>query len=406
MKLLREFGESLRIALGSVFAHKLRAALATLGIVIGVFTVTLMATAIQGLNTAFANSISAIGSDVLYIQRFSWGPSDDWWKVRARQPITMAQAERLAERATLVEGVSVESGYGGSVTFEDRVASGVRVLGQTAQAARVHGVELTEGRFISEAESDGGRPVVVLGATLAANLFPYGGALGERVRIGNLGFRVIGVAAKVGDFAFGDLDNQVTIPLRRLASDFLTNPEVTIAVKVAAGVPLDEAKEELRWVMRDVRKVPLGKDDDFSVNDQRSILDVFGTVTGIAGSAGLFITGLSLFVGGIGIMNVMFVSVTERTQEIGVRKALGAKYRAILSQFLAEAATICVFGGLLALAMAWGATFIAQRWLPVTISPMIVILALSVSAITGLIAGFLPAHRAARMKPVDALRSE
>jgi putative ABC transport system permease protein len=226
------------------------------------------------------------------------------------------------------------------------------------------------------------------------------------VRIGDARFRVIGVSTKVGGFAFADLDNQITVPLTRLASDIVWNPEISIAVKVQSTEIFEEAKEEFRWVMRSVRKVPLEGADDFSINSQQSILESFNQLLTIAGSAGLFITGLSLFVGGIGIMNVMFVSVTERTQEIGVRKALGAKYRAILTQFLSESAIICLFGGLLALSLAFGITLFAQRWLPAHISPSIAALALSVSAITGIIAGFLPAHRAARLNPVDALRSE
>ncbi len=406
MRILHELGEGLRIALEAVRAHKLRSALATLGIVIGVFTVTLMATAIEGLNNAFTNSISAIGSDVLYIQRFSWGPTDEWWKIRARQPITMAQGKRLEERATMAEAVSMESRANETVKFEDRTASGVNVSGVLASSAQVHGVDLSDGRYLNEAEVDGARPVCILGATLSESLFPRGDGVGEWVAIGNARYQVIGVSARVGNFAFGDLDNQVTVPLTRLAGDFVSNPEVTLTVKVGTDAPMEEVQEELRWIMRAIRKVPLGEDDDFSINNQQSLLDTFGKFSAIAGSAGLFITGLSLFVGGIGIMNVMFVSVTERTQEIGVRKALGAKYRAILTQFLAEAATICVFGGLLALALAWGATQVTKQWLPATISPTIATLALSISATVGIIAGFLPAHRAARMKPVDALRSE
>ena len=406
MKLLRELFENFRIALESARANKLRSALATLGIIIGVFTVTMMATAITGVRTAFANSISLIGSDVLYIQRFNWGPSEEWWKVRARQRITVAQAERLAERATMVEAISYESGANGTVKYLDREARGVMVMGNVASTARIRGLTIAQGRFLSEAEVEGERPVCVLGADLAERLFPNQEAVGEWIRLNAQRYEVIGVADKMGEFLFGNLDYQVTIPITRLMSDFYRYPEITIAAKVGADKDMDEAQEELRWIMRAVRKVPPSEDDDFSINNQAALLDTFSQFTAIIGSAGLFMTGLSLFVGGIGIMNVMFVSVTERTSEIGVRKALGAKKRAILSQFLIEAALICVLGGLIALAMAWPVTIGLRRWLPTRISPSIAVLALSISAITGLIAGFLPANRAAKLKPVDALRSE
>ncbi len=406
MNLLGEIFRGLPMALEAVRANKLRSTLATLGIVIGVFTVTLMATAITGLQTAFKTSISAIGSDVLYIQRFAWGPSEDWWKVRARQRITLAEARRLEERATLAQAVSFESGSGGTVTYRDRSASGVIIMGNTASSAFVRGLLVKEGRFLSEAEVEGARPVCVIGNDLAERLFPNEDALGEWVKLNNNRYEVVGVLDKMGGFAFGNLDNQIAIPITRFATDLTREPDLSIAVKVGDDVPMEEAMEELRWVMRAVRKVPPGEDDDFAINDQQTILEAFGQVLAIAGSAGLFMTGLSLFVGGIGIMNVMFVSVTERTQEIGVRKALGAKRRAILTQFLLEAMAICVVGGLLALALAWPATKVMQNWLPATISLSIVILALSVSAVTGLIAGFLPANRASRLQPVDALRSD
>lgn len=406
MKLLRELLENFRIALESVRANKLRSALATLGIIIGVFTVTMMATAITGVRTAFASSISLIGSDVLYIQRFNWGPSEEWWKVRARQRITVEQAKRLEERATNVRAISYESGSRTTVKYRDLEASGVMLMGNTATTGLIRGLSMAQGRFLSPAEVDGLRPVCVLGADLAERLFPNQDAVGEWVRLDSRRYEIIGVAEKMGEFLFGNLDYQVTIPITRFISDFNRNPEITIAAKVGEEVDMEEAEEELRWMMRTVRKVPPGEDDDFSINNQAALLDTFGKFTAIIGSAGLFMTGLSLFVGGIGIMNVMFVSVTERTSEIGVRKALGAKKRAILSQFLMEAALICVLGGLIALALAWPTTIAMRQWLPTRISPPIAAIALSISAVTGLIAGFLPANRAAKLKPVDALRSE
>lgn len=406
MKLWREITENFRIALESVRTNKLRSFLATLGIVIGVFTATLMATAITGLGKAFENSISAIGSDVIYIQRFSWGPSEKWWKVRARRPISLMQARRLAERADMAEAVSYESGMGGTVKYQDRTASNVYVMGNVAASVVVRGLTLKEGRFLTESEVDGERPVCVLGSDLAKSLFPYESGVGEWVKVNDRRYQVVGTLDKMGELIFANLDYQVIIPVTRMIADFTREPDLTVAVKTGDANSLDEMQEELRWIMRTVRGVEPGEEDDFSVNNQNALLDIFGQFTAVIGTAGLSMTGLALLVGGIGIMNVMFVSVTERTREIGVRKALGAKRRAILSQFLMESAVICLMGGIIALALAWPITLVMQKWLPASISPMIAVIALSVSAITGIVAGFLPAWRAARLNPVDALRSE
>jgi putative ABC transport system permease protein len=202
------------------------------------------------------------------------------------------------------------------------------------------------------------------------------------------------------------IDNQVIVPLPELLSHFNDTPDLEIQVKVKDMDQVDEARDELRSVMRRLRRLAPSDPDNFAINQQDQILTMFHALAGTIAAIGLFVTGLSLFVGGIGIMNIMFVSVAERTREIGIRKAIGAKRRTILVQFLIEAATICLIGGIIALAIAWPMTLLMGKVMPAVLSPTIVSIALVVALMTGVLAGFFPAWRAARMNPVDALRNE
>ena len=256
-------------------------------------------------------------------------------------------------------------------------------------------------------DAAGGRPVCVIGDQVATNLFQHELALGKKIKIRDQSYEVVGVLEKQGSI-FGDsLDNRVIIPLKNYLGNIERDPTLNIMVKAKQLVQLDEVREELRYAMRRVRRLAPSEPDDFAINQQDQIVAMFHRVAGTVAAVGLFVTGLSLFVGGIGIMNIMFVSVSERTREIGIRKAIGAKRRTILLQFLTEAACICMIGGLIALGIAWPLTLAVRRWvLPVALSPTIVIAALLVSLVTGVVSGFLPAWRAARMNPVDALRSE
>ena len=247
----------------------------------------------------------------------------------------------------------------------------------------------------------------VLGDQVATNLFQREPPLGQKIKIRDQSYEVIGVLEKQGSI-FGDsLDNRVIIPLKQYLGSIERDPSLNVMVKAKQLVQLDEAREELRSAMRRVRRLAPSEPDDFAVNQQDQIVAMFHRVAGTVAAVGLFVTGLSLFVGGIGIMNIMFVSVTERTREIGIRKAIGARRRTILLQFLTEAACLCLLGGLIALGVAWPLTLAVRRWvLPAALSPTIVVAALLVSLVTGVVSGFLPAWRAARMNPVDALRSE
>jgi putative ABC transport system permease protein len=387
----------------------MRSILTTLGIVIGVVTVTLMGTAIQGLNRAFVQSISFIGADVLYVQRSEWfiKSHQEWMNMRKRPKVTLSQVDELERQLTMAAAVAPTAESQETVQFKKRSADNVSIIGSTAEFFQTSGVTLSQGRFLSPGETDGGRPVCVIGALVATNLFRDESPLGNRVTIDGRGFEVVGILEKQGGlFGDGGVDNRIVVPLAQFRANFWSNPDYEIQIKVKQVEELEDAKEEIRTVMRKVRRLSPTDPDDFAINQQDQVLEMFHKIAGTIGAVGLFVTGLSLFVGGIGIMNIMFVSVAERTREIGIRKAIGAKQRTILIQFLLEAASICLIGGLVALAIAWPLTLAMQKFLPATLSLPVVGIALLVSLVTGVISGFFPAWRAARMNPVDALRSE
>ena len=291
--------------------------------------------------------------------------------------------------------------------YKNASAGGVQILGTTEAYLLTSGVGVSQGRFLSAADAAGARPVCIVGAQVATNLFPNESPLGHKIKINAQSLEIVGVLEKQGSFlGMISLDNRVVIPLKQLISVFLRYPDVVIQVKARELVQLDEAREDLRLAMRRVRRLAPSQPDEFAINQQDQIVTMFHRETAMIAAIGLFVTGLSLFVGGIGIMNIMYVSVTERTREIGIRKAIGAKRRTILLQFLTEAVCICLLGGLIGLGIAGLLTFVVEKFLPTAMSPVIVGVALIVSLVTGVVSGFLPAWRAARMDPVDALRYE
>jgi putative ABC transport system permease protein len=408
MKLFAEIREGFHISWDAIRANKMRSVLTTLGIIIGIVTVTLMGAAIEGLNRSFLKSISALGADVFYVSRFNWINTTemDWLKTRKRRPIQLMEAEALAKQLTLAEAVAPVAEDNETVKYKTRSASSVNIVGTTEDYLLTSGVAVAQGRFISAADAAGGRPVCVIGSEVATNLFHYDSPLGARIKIDDQSFEVIGVLEKQGTMLGWSLDNRVVMPLQAFLAYIWNRPNIDIQIKAKQLVELDEVREELRQAMRRVRHLAPNDPDDFSINQQDQLVQMFNKLGGVIATIGLCITGLSLFVGGIGIMNIMFVSVAERTREIGIRKAIGAKQRTILLQFLTEAACICLLGGLIGLGIAWLLTLAVQHFFPAAMSLTIVATALLVSLATGVVSGFLPAWRAARMDPVDALRSE
>jgi putative ABC transport system permease protein len=409
---LLEIKEGLLIAWDAIRANKLRSVLTTLGIIIGIVTVTSMATAIDALNRAFHDSISVLGADVLFVSRLNWQihSEEEWIKEMNRPEITREQARAVERQMLLSSAVAPTVSSTRSVWYKNRRANRVDIVGTTDQFLDTSGFNIALGRFMSTSEVEGGRPVCVIGNDVATNLFLKESPLNKKIKIGEHQLEVIGVLEKRGSFLGMDsFDNNVIMPIPQFVFSYWRRPSFDVQVKVRHMDHLEDAKEELRGLMRKIRHVDPADPDNFSINQQEQFVQTFDRVTGSIAAVGLVITGMSLFVGGIGIMNIMFVSVAERTREIGVRKAIGAKRRTILLQFLIEAASICLLGGLAGLGITYSLTLLvasAFPYFPITMSLPVMGLAILTSILTGVTSGFLPAWRAARMNPVDALRNE
>jgi len=415
MQLFYEIQESFAIAFAQIRAHKMRSILTALGVIIGILAVTLMGTAIGGIDKGFDKSLSIIGFDVLYVQKWPWRSVDDWWNYRNRPRLETDYAEKMNRiiatnpNSELV-GVIPQMVSGKPIQFNGNLIQNGFIIGTTDRYPITTSVEIAEGRFFNTIESRTGRQVCVLGYDVADALFPNRSPLGQKVRIGNQNYLIIGVYAKQGKFlGLFSLDTQVVIPLESFKKVFGRGRRITLRVKIKDETHLAEAKDELTGIMRRIRGLTFGERDDFSINEQQAFKSTLDPIKAGISIAGLFITGLSLFVGAIGIMNITFVSVKERTKEIGTRKALGAKRRTILMQFMIEAVVICLIGGGVGLIISYLMTLTVEVFFPsfpITFSMNLVFNGMLVSVLTGIFSGFAPAYSASKLEPATALRYE
>jgi len=398
------------IAFRALKANKVRTSLTMLGIFIGITVVVLMSTAIKGIDNSFQDGISALGSDVLYIDKWAWFSNEEWWKLRNRKSITMSDYENFKSLVKLPIAVAPVINSQQTVKFGDKRVDGVFLNGSNADYVKTTNFTFNQGRFYNEVESNASRQVAVIGSEIATKLFPRGDALDKTIKIGNANFKVVGILAEQGSFILGPFnpDNQVFIPIGTIFKNFIAQHRGTVTFNVRAPNPalLEETKAEAEGVMRKVRGLRYDEENDFSINQQEGLMSEYNSVVGVIQIAGLFITGLSLFVGAIGIMNIMFVSVRERTKEIGIRKAIGAKRRTILTQFLLESSAICLLGGIAGLLAAILGSMMLNQYFPTSIQVDAVIIAIGVSALTGILSGFAPAYQASKLDPVDSLRYE
>jgi putative ABC transport system permease protein len=403
-----EIREGVLVSLRSLRANKMRSVLTMTGIAFGIWAVTMMGTAIEGVSRAFEKSTSAFGSKVLYVQKFGWATGEEeFWKSRNRRNMKVEYAEAIARQATLIDAVAPAVATLKDAHFGSRSMFASIVTGTTHAYQEASGTTIQEGRFFSQDESDGGRPVCTIGANVAETLFPNIDPIDQMIKVGGYPYRILAVFEKQGGlFGAFTSDNRIYIPIKAFMNHYGTRRDVTLNIRVSKSADIDDAKEELRGIMRKERRLVAGQEDDFNINESDLLNKIFQGLTAIIASVGFIITGLSLFVGGIGIMNIMYVSVTERTREIGVRKAIGARRITILIQFLFEAAMICTIGGLIGIAVAYPSSLILDQFLPTAMPISIVFVAILVSALTGIISGFLPAYKASKLDPVDALRYE
>jgi putative ABC transport system permease protein len=403
--------ESFGMAMGSLWANKLRTFLTLLGIIIGVLTIIAVVSIIQGLNNYVYTKMSFYGANDFAVSKFGMiGTSLKAFKEQLkRKNVTLDEMTLLRERCTTCGLVGASVSTTRTAKYGSRELKNVEVRGVTSIDHLIGSVlELDRGRHLQKDDEDHSRAVCVVGADIAKNLFPYTDPLGQWVKVGTRNYLIVGLGKEKGKILGFSQDSYVRIPITTFVKHYGTRRSISINVHTTGQAQMAAAQEEVRTILRSKRKLPFDKPDDFSFNTSETFIQFYKTATTGIYFAMIGIASIALLVGGIVVMNIMLVSVTERIKEIGIRMAVGARRRDILIQFLIESSTISAVGGvigiLLGFLLAKGVS--AATSLPSTVDPMSVVVAIAMSTSLGLFFGIYPANKAAKLDPVDALRSE
>jgi putative ABC transport system permease protein len=408
MSLRIDFVEGSRIAVLSLRAHRLRTLLTTVGVGIGVATLLAIVGIIQGLNTSFEKQLASLGTSSLFVARQPWVQMGNWWEFRNRKPLTLAHADAIRAQCSFATAVAPALEEDEDVSFQSLELTQVGIRGTTPDDVTVSGREVASGRFLIESDDESRRAVAVLGMDVVDTLFPSSDPLGASVHIGNRIYTVVGTLARKGKILDQSQDLVVIIPFRTFQDHFGGRRSIEIGVAVQSPQLMDAAEDQLVGILRRARSTPADKPDDFAINRPEQLASTYEQLTGALYGVAVGIGFITLLVGGIGIMNIMLVSVRERTREIGVRRALGARKRTIVIQFILEAIAVSAVGGLLGTLVGLGGAKLVSAVTPLaaTVKPLTVFFGVGFAAAVGLLFGIWPAWRAANLDPVEALRSE
>jgi putative ABC transport system permease protein len=409
-----ELKESFLMAMSALAAHKLRSALTLLGVLVGVFSIIVVMTAMRAMQRAIEADLSQLGGQTFQIDKWPgvyFGGEEGFEKFWRRKNITLAQGEKLKEQATLALNIGMETWlWGGDVSSRyEKTLPDVPLLGETPGSFPAKNWIVQVGRALTESDVESARDVCVLGNSLAKSLFPFGSSLGERVKFDGINYTVIGVLEPKGTMLGGNQDKFAVIPvttgLNRYGRRWVS---LSILVQARDAASYEDTVEQVRGAFRTIRKVPPGDPDDFEVFSNDSMITQFKTFTFAVRMGVISVSSIALIAAGIGIMNIMLVSVTERTREIGIRRAIGAKKRNIMTQFIMEAVVICEVGGVIGVALGIAGGNVAAHFLELSAVIPIdwVIIGLVICSLVGIIFGTYPAFKAANLDPIDSLRYE